>query len=75
MNTHISIHKKAYKTHRASLRDKTGQRTGVGVMMLCLRMGFIRPVEVIHTAFHLYSQHRMPSIGSFDFGGISHGRI
>jgi hypothetical protein len=33
------------KTHRRALREKTGQGSGIGVIMYCLVAGFVRPAE------------------------------
>lgn len=33
------------KTHRRALREKTGQGSGIGVIMYCLVAGFVRPAD------------------------------
>lgn len=81
MNTHISIHKKAYAVDSCGVftpvedRELSAWMKGMAVNQASA-LNHVSPDTVkTHTAFHLYSQHRMPGIGSFDFGGLSHGRI
>lgn len=63
------------KTHRRALREKTGQHSGIGVVMFCLVSGFIRPSETLYTAYerhHSLSMAMQKNVACIEQGGLGH---
>lgn len=60
------------KTHRRSIREKTGKRSGVGVMAFCLASRFIRPAKTYHTYCNIHPQLALQALDGVK-RGVRHG--
>jgi len=72
---HVST--ETVKAHRRSLREKTEQHCGIGVLTFCLVHGYIRPVEPTTTRFSLRPRSTFiveSAVSDQKLGGSIYGR-